>query len=152
MGEMKQVNIRIPKEIKEEWNEATDEYGSMTRLIETAVSNELSGDTSTSSESQSAASSEMMEDVAAAIDSLDNTVRDMDKRLTAMRDTIESEGPDYSFEAAVREAVPEDDHLTAGEIAARLDARTSDVEDALERLDGIDVIEGPPGWTKLGGD
>ena len=156
MGKMKQVNVRVPKETKERWDEATEEYGSLTRLIQTAVNNQLSGDTSTSSESQSAASSETMEDLAATIDSLENTVRDMDQRLTAMRDTIESEGPDYSFRAAVHETVPEEGGLTTGEIAARLDARESDVAEVLEDLEdqeevsktGTSVVGGPVRWQR----
>jgi hypothetical protein len=158
MSEMKQVNVRVPKERKKRWGKHADEYGSMTRLIETAVENELSGSSSRTGEAEASASSEMVDDVARKMDSLENTVREMDKRLTAVRESVESSGPDYSFKAAVRETVPEEGGLYAGEIAARLDARESDVQEALDSLDGnevavhyVDKDQDEPMWTRLGG-
>lgn len=158
MSDMKQVNVRVPKERKEKWDDAAEEYGSMTRLIETAVENELSSGSSRTGEAEASASSDMVDDVARMMDSLENTVRDMDKRLTAVRESVESSGPDYSFKAAVRETVPEEGGLYAGEIAARLDARESDVQEALDSLDGSEVAvhyvesdQDEPMWTRLGG-
>lgn len=158
MSDMKQVNIRVPEERKEKWKNHSDDYGSITRLIETAVENELRSNSSQTVQAEASASSEMVDDVARMMDSLENTVREMDKRLTAMRESVESSGPDYSFNAAVRETVPEDGGLYAGEIAARLDARESDVQEALASLDGSEVHEhyeqpdqDEPMWTRLGG-
>lgn len=154
-----QVNVRVKESTYEEdWKPAAkSEYAGMSDLVRTAVRREIDGDHDR--QSGDGGSSEVVTEVAEAIDSLENTVRDIDTRLTVVRETVESSGPEFSFKAAVRETVPHDGGLTAGQIAARLDARESDVQDALDELDGIDVHEhyeqpdqDEPIWQRMGGE
>jgi len=147
MGEdpWKQVNVRVRQSTKSEWEEyAETEYGGMSDLVRTAVRREIGGDYDSDS-SGASASADVVTEVAEAIDRLENTVSDMDRRLETVRESVQSEEA-YSFEAAIREtlgkrpkdAPPEnapDFGLTVREIAARLDARESDVRDALRDLE-----------------
>jgi hypothetical protein len=148
----KQVNVRVRQSTKADWEDfAESEYGGMSDLVRTAVRREIAGDHDR--QSGDSASSEVVTEVAEAIDRLENAVSDMDRRLDTVRETVDSEGPQYSFMAAVRETVPRDEHLTAGQIAARLDARESDVRDALAELDGSEVVSPDRDqWTRLGGE
>jgi len=147
MGEdpWKQVNVRVRQSTKSEWEEyAETEYGGMSDLVRTAVRREIGGDYDGDS-SGASASADVVTEVAEAIDRLENTVSDMDRRLETVRESVQSEEA-YSFEAAIREtltkrpkdAPPEnapDYGLTVREISARLDARESDVRDALRDLE-----------------
>jgi len=140
----KQVNVRVRQSTKADWEDyAESEYGGMSDLVRTAVRREIAGDHD--GQSGDSASADVVTEVAEAIDRLKNTVSDMDRRLETVRESVQSEEA-YSFEAAIREtltkrpkdAPPEnapDYGLTVREIAARLDARESDVSDALRDLE-----------------
>lgn len=127
----------------------------MSDLVRTAVRREIAGDHDR--QSGDSASSEVVTEVAEAIDRLENTVSDMDQSLETVRESVQSK-ESYSFEAAIRETLnkrpkgetvegpngptelsstesPADYGLTVSEIAARLDARESDVRDALRDLE-----------------
>ncbi|MBP1985850.1 hypothetical protein [Halolamina salifodinae] len=141
----KQVNVRVRESTKERWEEyAQTEYGGMSDLVRTAVRREIAGDhdrenTGTTTDPG------MVTEVAESIDGLENTVREMDRRLEAIRESVQSEEK-YSFKAAIRESLnkrPKDANveetpqygLTASEIAARLDANETDVREALLELE-----------------
>lgn len=135
MAEKKQVNIRVPKAKKAEWEEyAQAEYGSMTRLITTAVEKEIS-DSEEAEVPQANAPQELLE----TIDRLENTVGNMDTRLSSVQETVQETSPEMSIKAAVRETLPEateepTDGLTPTQVAARLNARETDIKVALEEL------------------
>lgn len=150
MVEKTQVNIRVTEAQKAKWQEYAEEHhGSLTKLISTAVSKEIDGP---SDDAEGGPSSEAVTDLHETVNSLENTVRDMDTRLSSVQESVQSTGPDFSFRAAVRETVPTDEHLTVGEIAARLDARKTDVQEALDAMDG-EAVATPDRekWTKLEG-
>ena len=161
MSDWQQVNVRVKEPTYEEWKEVAErEYGGVSDLVRTAVRREIDGQHAGASGGETAAESETVTELLESIDRLENTVTGMDGRLSAMRESVESSGPDFSFKAAVRETVPEKekDWLTAGQIAARLDARESDVSDFLEVLETEGEIRQipagawenqlQPAWTK----
>ena len=138
MSDWQQVNVRVKEPTYEEWKQvAEEEYGGLSALVRTAVRREIDGAHTGAGGVGSSVESESINEVLQAIDRLENTVEWMDSRLSVVRETVESTGPDYSFRAAVRETVPEEEEnwLTAEQIAARLDAKKSDVIDALETLE-----------------
>lgn len=167
MTDWQQVNVRVRESTYEEWKEAAEsEYGGLSDLVRTAVRRELEGHHSTESGQQTASSGETMNEVAEAVDRLENTVRDMDIRLSAVKESVESTG--LSVKAAVRETLPavpdsalvpdeegtgqhiadpsisqapdpEEWALTVRNIAARLNADETAVQDALDEL----VVELP---------
>lgn len=164
MSDWQQVNVRVKEPTYEEWKQvAEEEYGGLSDLVRTAVRREIDGAHAGASGGESAAESETMNEVLQAIDRLENTVDGMDNRLSVVRETVESTGPEFSFRAAVRETVSEEEEnwLTAGQIAARLDAKKSDVIDALEALEYEgEVRQVPAGawegqdetaWVRMGG-
>ncbi|MFK8212435.1 hypothetical protein [Haloferax volcanii] len=160
MSEWQQVNVRVRESNYEEWKEyAESEYGGLSDLVRTAVRREIDGQHAGASGGESAAESETVTEVLEAIDRLENTISGMDNRLSVVRETVESSGPDFSFKAAVRETVPTDGYLTAAQIAARLDAKESDVSGVLEELeDGVEILQhgadpdtGEPRWHRDGG-
>lgn len=164
MAEKKQVNIRVPASKKDEWdNYAEEHYGSLTRLVSTAVEKEVSGASGGSGDSGGEAHGEALTQALEAIDRLENTVSSMDKRLSAVKETVDSSGPDISLKAAVRETLPtvpdsalapggesgegsyiagpeeggpdpDDWAMTATQVAARLNADESAVRQATEEL------------------
>jgi hypothetical protein len=138
MSEWQQVNVRVRESNYEEWKGyAESEYGGLSDLVRTAVRREIDGQHAGASSGESVAESETVTEVLEAIDRLENTVNGMDNRLSVVRETVESSGPDFSLRAAVRETLrAADGGLTAGQIAARLDAKSSDVEDALWSMEG----------------
>jgi len=160
MSEWQQVNVRVRESNYEEWKEyAESEYGGLSDLVRTAVRREIDGQHAGASSGESAAESETVTEILEAIDRLENTVNGMENRLSVVRETVESSGPDFSFKPAVRETVPTDGYLTAAQIAARLDAKESDVNEAIEELeDGVEILQhgadpdtGEPRWRRDGG-
>jgi hypothetical protein len=164
-----QINIRVDQERKDRWKEAateSPEYDGLTHLIRLAVEKELSvdesGDSGASQASADAASSDMMREVKGNTERIDNGISDVKARLRQIEERVGAQA-DFSLRAAVRETVPKDEEnwLTAGQIAARLDAKKSDVQEILDRLhqDG-EVREIPasvyesqdePAWTTVEG-
>lgn len=135
-----QVITRVSPEKKEEWREyAKDTHGSLTSLIEIAVDSYIEANGNLSIDTgEAGASGEAVTEVAEAIDRLENTVSDMDRRLSAVRESVDNSGG-YSLKAGVRECLPVSpenptDGYTDRQIAARLDARESDVRDTLDDL------------------
>lgn len=145
MSDQKQVNIRIPKSKKEVWDEFAEEnYGSMTRLVTTAVEKEISGGTSAAETSADAApDSEAVTDLQETVNSLQGDMNDVQSQLTGVREAVQS-GPGISVRAAVRETLPEldaqfafqeEEGLTAEQVAARLDGDDDEIQDALDTLE-----------------
>lgn len=162
MANWQQVNVRVRESTYEEWREAAEsEYGGLSDLVRTAVRRELEGHHTAESGEQTASSGETVNEVAESVDRLENTVRDMDTRLKAVKESVESTG--LSVKAAVRETLPavpesarvpdeegkgkhiadpsipqapEPDEwaLTATNIAARLNADETAVQNALDEL------------------
>lgn len=160
MSEWQQVNVRVREANYEEWKKyAEREYGGLSDLVRTAVRREIDGQHAGASSGESAAENETVTEVLEAIDRLENTINGMNNRLSVVRETVESSGPDFSFKAAVRETVPIDGALTAAQIAARLDAKEFDVRAALEELeDGVEILQhgadpqtDEPRWHRDGG-
>jgi len=147
MAETKQVNIRVPKPTKDKWEEYAEErYGSITKLITTAVEKEMSGPSEGAEVPPSNAPQELLE----TIDRLENTVSGMDTRLESVQETVQETGPDISIKAAVRETLPEateepEAGLTVTQVAARLNARETDVKVALEELTESNEVRGLKG-------
>lgn len=160
MSEWQQVNVRVRESNYEEWKEyAESEYGGLSDLVRTAVRREIEGQHAGASGDESAAESETVTEVLEAIDRLENTVNGMDNRLSVVRETVESSGPDFSLRAAVRETLrAADGGLTTGQVAARLDARDSDVAEVLASMEGDEAYPteddpdtGQPRWNLFGG-
>jgi hypothetical protein len=160
MSDWQQVNVRVKEPAYKEWKEVAEtEYGGLSDLVRTAVRREIEGQHTGASDGESAAESETVNEVLKAVDRLENTVDGMDKRLSVVRETVDSSGPDISLRAAVRETLrAADDGLTAGQIAARLDARESDVKEALRAMEGDETYpaedepdSGESRWNLFGG-
>ena len=150
-NQWEQVNIRVKPDTFDKWKEAADnEYGGMTSLIRTSVRRELAGDHG--SGGGEGASSETVTDLAKTVDSLNKSVSSIERKMAGLQESIEGEGPNYSFEAAVRETVPSDaTGLTASQIAARLDANPSEVREVLDILEeDEEVMRTPEGDDRSG--
>ena len=151
-SEWEQVNIRVRPDTQKEWKEAAEsEYGGMTSLIRTSVRRELEGDHGGSGGGGSA-SAETVTDLAETVDSLNKSVSSIERKMAGLQESVEGEGPNYSFEAAVRETVPSDaTGLTASQIAARLDANPSEVREVLDTLEeDEEVMRTPEGDERSG--
>lgn len=173
MADQKQINIRVPARTKEEWAEYAEEHhGSLTRLISLAVTREIEGDHG-EFEQIDEASIESLQDLQNSVDSVENTVRELDKKFHALRETVEESSLDLSVKSAVRETlneypmeelpedVPADRAISGGlsdamlsseEIAARLGAEVSIVSDALDELrrrGEVKKYRGPDGVAYL---
>lgn len=140
MVEKTQINIRVTESQKSKWKEYAEEhYGSLTKLIGQAVSKEID---SGSDDGQGGPSSEAVTDLQETVNSLENTVRDMDTRLSSVHESVQGSGPDISLRAAVRETLMtqrdgdnfKEYGLTPSQVAARLEGDTEAVRDALETL------------------
>jgi len=159
MTDWKQVNVRVRQDEYGEWDEyANEQYGGMTDLVRTAVRRELNGQYTGESGGESGSDSAIAQEVAEAVDALENTVNDMDNRLSVVRQTVESSGPEFSFQAAVRETLRGTDGLPPSQIAARLDANVGKVREALREMEGEDTYpaeDTPEGeetrWNLFGG-
>jgi len=162
-----QINIRVDQERKDRWKEAateSQEYDGLTHLIRLAVEKELSEDDSDGSgapqTSVDAASSDMLREVKGNTERIDNGISDVKARLRQIEERVGAQA-DFSLRAAVRETVPTDEEnwLTAGQIAARLDAKKSDVQEILDRLHqdgevreipvGVYESQDEPAWAKM---
>lgn len=151
-NEWQQVNIRVKPDTFDRWQGAADsEYGGMTSLIRTSVRRELAGDHDDSGGGGSA-SAETVTDLAETVDSLNKSVSSIERKMTGLQESIEGAGPNYSFKAAVRETVPSDAAgLTAGQIAARLDANSAEVREVLDSLEeDEEVMRTPEGDDRSG--
>jgi hypothetical protein len=160
MSDWQQVNVRVKEPTYEEWKEVAErEYGGVSDLVRTAVRREIDGQHAGASGGETAAESETLTELLETVDRLENTVSGMDGRLSAVRESVESSGPDFSFEAAVRETLrAADNGLTARQVAARLGARESDVTEALNSMDGDEAYpaeddpkSGEVRWNLFGG-
>lgn len=160
MSDWQQVNVRVKEATYDDWKKTAEkEYGGLSDLVRTAVRREIDGQHAGASAGESAAESETVREVLQAVDRLENTVDGMDKRLSVVRETVDSTSPEISLKAAVRETLrAADDGLTAGQIAARLDGRESDVREALGRMEGDtaypaedDPDSGETRWNLFGG-
>ena len=160
-----QINIRVDSERKQRWKDAANEspeYDGLTHLIRLAVENELaedeSADTGASQASADAASSDMLREVKGTTERIDDGVNDLKARLTQVEKRVGGQA-EFSLRAAVRETLrAADDGLTAGQIAARLDARPPDVKEALAGMEGDvaypaedDPDSGESRWNLFGG-
>lgn len=152
-----QVNIRVREHNYSEWKEAANtEYGGITDLIRTSVRNEINGEHDATAVDTEATGDSVVTEIAETVDRLESAVKDMDNRLNTVRESVESNVPEISVTAAVRETVPEPEQgatadyyaeygLTVTQIAARLDANESDVSEALDELQASGVVEGVTG-------
>lgn len=138
MSDWQQVNVRVKEATYDDWKETAEkEYGGLSDLVRTAVRREIDGQHAGASAGESAAESETVREVLQAVDRLENTVDGMDKRLSVVRETVDSTSPEISLKAAVRETLrAADDGLTAGQIAARLDGQKSTIRETLETMEG----------------
>jgi hypothetical protein len=160
-----QINIRVDQERKDRWKEAateSPEYDGLTHLIRLAVEKELAGDESGDSgapqASAEAASSDMMREVKGNTERIEDGVTDVKARLRQLEERVGGQA-EFSLRAAVRETLrAAEDGLTAGEIAARLNAKAVDVQEALEAMEGDttypaedDPESGDTRWNLFGG-
>ena len=105
--------------------------------MRTAVRREIDGQNAGASAGENPAESETVREVLQAVDRLENTVDGMNNRLSVVRETVDSNSPEISLRAAVRETLrAADDGLTAGQIAARLDGQKSTIRETLETMEG----------------
>ncbi|MGB9953568.1 hypothetical protein ACOZ4F_14370 [Haloarcula marismortui] len=138
-----QINIRVDQERKDRWKEAATEsaeYDGLTHLIRLAVEKELtedeSGDSGAPQASAEAASSDMMREVKGNTERIEDGVTDVKARLRQLEERVGGQA-EFSLRAAVRETLrAAEDGLTAREIAARLNAKAVDVQEALEAMEG----------------
>lgn len=138
-----QINIRVDEERKERWKKAAEEspeYDGLSHLIRLAVEQELAegGDSGSTEDGQASLdeeSTDLLREVKGTTDRVEGGVEDVKARLQRVEERVGQSGADLSFEAAVRETVPEDTGLTAAQIAGRLNARESEVAKALESLE-----------------
>jgi len=160
-----QINIRVDQERKDRWKDTAEEspeYDGLTHLIRLAVEKELaedeSGDSGAPQASVEAASSDMMREVKGNTERIEDGVTDVKARLRQLEERVGGQA-EFSLRAAVRETLrAADDGLTAGEIAARLNAKAVDVQEALEAMEGDstypaedDPESGDTRWNLFGG-
>lgn len=151
-----QCNIRVKESTYDEWKDvAESDYGTISELVRSAVRREIDGHHGTANTDQTPAGEETITEVAETVDRLQNSVNDMNQRLTVVRESVDGSG-EVSLKDAVREAVPREDGLSESQIAARLDAKVSDVEEVVEELhDEQEIMEywessdqEDPYWTR----
>jgi len=141
MVEKTQINIRVTEAQKSKWQQYAEEnHGSLTKLIQFAVGKEIDG----TADGSDSASDDTVTELQQTVDRLENTVSDMDTRLQAVHSTVQATGPDISLKSAVRETLQTpyevsgdslaEYGLLPSQVAARLDADTDDVTDALDTL------------------
>ncbi|WP_277540641.1 hypothetical protein [Haloarcula laminariae] len=159
-----QINIRVEQERKDRWKEAateSPEYDGLTHLIRLAVEKELAEDTDASDAPQTsadAASSDMLREVKGNTERIEDGVTDVKTRLRQVEERVGGQS-EFSLRAAVRETLrAAEDGLTAGQIAARLNAKAADVMEALEGMEGDttypaedDPDTGDTRWNLFGG-
>jgi len=134
----------------------------LTHLIRLAVERELAEDESDDSgpaqASADAASSDMLREVKGNTERIEDGVTDVKARLRQLEERVGGQA-EFSLRAAVRETLrAAEDGLTAGEIAARLNAKAVDVQEALEAMEGDttypaedDPESGDTRWNLFGG-
>ena len=160
-----QINIRVDEDRKQRWKiaaEESPEYDGLTHLIRLSVEKELAEDESTDSgaslASTEAASSDMLREVKGNTERIEDGVTDVKARLRQIEERVGGQA-EFSLRAAVRETLrAAEDGLTAGQIAARLNARESDVKEALDSMEGDvaypaedDPDTGQTRWNLFGG-
>lgn len=161
-----QINIRVDEERKKRWQKAANEspeYDGLSHLIRLAVEQELAeGGGSGSSGSGEATlddeSTDLLREVKGSTDRVEGGIEDVKARLHRIEERVGQSGAEFSLRAAVRETVPEDSGLTAAQIAGRLNARESEVSEALESLEkegevllhGADPNTDEDRWTSGG--
>ena len=100
----------------------------------------------------------MMREVKGNTERIEDGVTDVKARLRQLEERVGGQA-EFSLRAAVRETLrAADDGLTAGAIAARLNAKAVDVEEALEAMEGDttypaedDPESGDTRWNLFGG-
>lgn len=164
-----QLNIRLSDAQKERWREAAEtstEYNNITHLIRRAVENELSDATAGSKgggPSLDEEHADTLREIKASSERTEDGITDLKARLRQLEERVGESGETFSLRAAVRETLPEAVYeesgggstrvnpkeyaLTAKQVAARLNADESEVEDALDALEteSSEVHSGGPG-------
>lgn len=151
MAEKTTVAFRIGESVKEEWEEAAEgpEYDSLSHLIRLAVQREISGENART-EAQTDTTVEAEGEILESLNRIERVVTDVQEEVEATARESRAEEL-YDLEQVLLEILPTlpqsmdpaqvtPEQLDSGaasprELAGRIGADTSDVTDALERLE-----------------
>lgn len=103
------VSVKIPRDVKEEWEQYAEEnpdVDSLSHLIRLSVSKEMNASDQQERETgvqQAQASGEVLE----SLKRIQNSIDGVDDRLTSIEKETEAEGPGFDVQNAVYEALPE---------------------------------------------
>jgi antitoxin component of RelBE/YafQ-DinJ toxin-antitoxin module len=153
MAEKTTVAFRVDESVKQEWEDAAEgpEYDSISHLIRLAVQREIADTQTTRTDAQTDAEATTDSEVLQSLTRIERTVTDMQDEMEALGRESRAEEL-YDLKQVLLEVLPtaskeldpteelEPDKLEAGattphSVAGRIGADTSDVADALERLD-----------------
>ena len=175
-----QINIRVDEGRKKRWKQAAEEspeYDGLSHLIRLAVEQELAeggGGSDTGSQATlDEGSTDLLREVKGSTDRVEGGIEDVKARLRRLEERVGQTGPKFSLKAAVRETLntrpegeivdgpdgpteleptesPEEYGLTLTQVAARLNADESEVEEALNTLEQEGEIRSLGGSTEDG--
>jgi hypothetical protein len=150
MADTTVVSVKIPRDTKQTWEEYAEEnpdVDSVSHLIRLAVMKEMNA----SDEAETNSSIEQVEASAEVLESLkriQNSINDVDDRLTAIEKESEAEGPGFDIQNTVFDLLPElttpsslppedidvDVAVSSSEVAEAVGLPEGDVSKALIRL------------------
>lgn len=153
MAEKTTVAFRVDEAVKQEWEEAAEgpEYDSLSHLIRLAVQREIADTETAHTDAQTDVEIGTDSEVLQSLNRIERAVTDVQNEMEALGRESRAEEL-YDLEQVLLEVLPtaskeldpteelEPDKLEAGattphNVAGRIGADTSDVADALERLD-----------------
>lgn len=174
MADTTVVSVKIPRNVKEEWEQYAEEnpdVDSLSHLIRLSVSKEMNASDQQERETgvqQAQASAEVLE----SLKRIQNSISDVDDRLTSIEKETEAEGPGFDVQNAVYEALPEiglppdslepedyreSEAVTHSALAENIGISEDDVAQALirihENMGQVKRAKGPDGaflyWREL---
>jgi len=152
MGEKTTVAFRVDESVKQEWEDAADspEYDSLSHLIRLSVQKEIADTETAHTEAQTKVEVAEDSEVLQSLNRIERVVEDVQDEVEAVGRESRA-GELYDLEQVLLEVLPtapesyhpgegesaniEDANATPHDIAGKIGADTSDVSDALERLE-----------------
>ena len=170
MGKKSVKTVKVSPSVAEEWEEYLEEnaqYDSISHLIRQSVHHEINGTRGGregADTSGKAAKDRKDEEILTALNQLQTTVDDLDRRMSSL-EGIERDEASYDLRRAVYSLLPEERDdleygewaMTSSDLARSLGADETDIRDTLDRLDSLgeasSVTGGPSDetyWFKRG--
>lgn len=152
MAEKTTVAFRVDESVKQEWEDAADspEYDSLSHLIRLSVQKEIADTETAHTEPQPGVTVAEDSEVLQSLNRIERVVEDVQDEVEAVGRESRA-GELYDLEQVLLEVLPtapesyhpgeresaniEDANATPHDIAGKIGADTSDVSDALERLE-----------------